>query len=122
MKIIARPRYEVEFALPLQTLELLQRCAKSHYDHRCRQAGSPSGFISKWIRITENMQSVDIDPRISGEFNEFDTCLKIMEMMHHLGYAEQCELAMVSALFTRILLKVNDLYIKGIAEWESNAP
>lgn len=122
MKLIAFPKYSVEFALPVATLQLLQRCAERHYDQRCREAGSPRGVITKWIAITENMNIADVEPRISGEFSDFDTCLKIMEMTFHLTEVEQCEIGMIVLLFRRILEKINKLHVRGVVEWESDVP
>jgi hypothetical protein len=72
------------FALPLSRphIDVLNTLSHCHYDVRCKMASSERGFLTQWRNSIDTDLALGLDPPlpIKAEFDQLDTCLKVLEM------------------------------------------
>ncbi len=71
--------YEVflHIELTCEELDLIQNCAKGHYDLRVRRSALQGGFIYGWRNRLKSKE--DGDAWLLCSFEELDTCAKALE-------------------------------------------
>ncbi len=83
--IIAGQKVFQVFLAPIH-IKLLLECSAHHYDGKCKAAGRVGGFIYNWRNREDfHVEFMASEPNfgpfsVFGDFGEFDTCLKILEI------------------------------------------
>ena len=121
MNVIASPKFEFHFEVPLEALVALGKVSSRHYDQVCREACARDGFIDIWIRTIKNGFT-----EITATSRMFDTSLKIMEQASLyagtkvISEKEYALLVRLMNLFSRLFTKSNQLYMASRTEFEEN--
>lgn len=79
MKIVLSAQPVFSFNLKADEIQLIKRCALSHYDTACRSAAGVGGFIHSW----DNALRFNSEAKISASFREIDAVLKCLEIGYH---------------------------------------
>lgn len=118
--IAARPVFYCEPFRPEQ-IAMLIKLSETHYDSTCRAASkpttetSPRGFLRSWEWFVEtHLKLPDPDDRITVEWSQIDTSLKIMESGIGLTTGELFLRNNLSADFSKLLYEAG----RALREWK----
>lgn len=118
MKVIASPKFEMTFELPLEAVELMMKCAEHHYDATCRETMAQGGILFTWQRRIKNMQKMKLPKEVTATSRDLDLLLKVMEFRPTLTDRERDEVRRLSEMFMNIFRTANELYSKSYTVFE----
>jgi hypothetical protein len=96
MQINISVQFMFDVPLTAQHVAALIKLSQHHYDHRCKEASSETGFLTVWLRMINNCTTLGLDVAPTrATWSELDTCLKLLETRRLaallIGEADLCD-------------------------------